>query len=472
MVGLLIAVGSVGCNPPKDPPICFVCGGDDTASGDDTGQSDPPAATRTGTNEPVRCALEKVSDSNFGAGNYADATPPGHECRCVMDYEHDASLGFPPDNKLWMWVRGDGADNTLKRPEEAAFDMPWGNPLFNDNPTNYDGRTDRWTAQVFQTFSDPYGLDGTYTFYLSEKRSNGNFDDSCDTHAWNGTAGQVQVEIGFNLPGGSPPPAGAPARPQSPNGYEDDMDCDASESGTTTFELLDVPHTGLAAPVPVDGTPLHAGADAVTVEVLDWRGADELTIEGPNQSVLIEPGDGEVTLPTGDWWIGTLHYVADRKDSAGTFKHPLIRIDHACPSTPAGSTASVPVGYGLSLDDLADAVEDATGWTSLADILLDAEYPTWPVYAVRMVDIDRPAPLDDLPVLRLEVRGTDHALHFPVVETGSDSWSFDYDWDYYAAEGTLTRSGTTLTLSVTDGVLHGPNGDVDIDPFSIVVSEL
>jgi hypothetical protein len=475
-VGLLIVSSTVGCNPPKEGEFSQGGGsGGDTGtsggSGDtgDTGApSDPPPDTETTTNVPARCALQAVTNANFGTSLYATGSP-GHECLCEMDYVHDGT-GFPEDNQLWMWVRGDGDNSSLGRPSDAAFEMSWGGTLNNDGPTNHT-RPENWEAQQFQAFDDPDALDGTYSFWLSEKRSNGAFDDACDSHAWRGGSGQVQVEIGFKETS-APPPSGAPPRPQAPGGYEDDMDCTSNATATTTFELLDVPHKGLVAPIPVDGSPAHVGADAVTIEVLDWRGADELTVEGPSQSVLIEPGDGEVTLPTGDWWVGSVVYRAHRKDSAGTFKNPLIRIDHACPATPAGPTETAAAGYGLSLQDLADAVEDATGWTSLADILLDAPQPTWDVYAVRMVDIDRPAPLANLPALRLEFRGTDHALLFPMTSTGTDTWSFDYAYHWYDAVGTVTRSGTTLTLSVTSGVLHSPNGDVTMTPFTLSATEL
>lgn len=125
------------------------------------------------------------------------------------------------------------------------------------------------------------------------------------------------------------------------------------------------------------------------------------------------------------------------------------------------------IGYGLSLYELATAIDDLTAAQGLGHVLVSATEDDWPVYAVRIRAVSTST--SQTHALEVEVRGTWASFSVPLISTGTDTWSFDVDNSAYNAAGTVTRGTDDLTIAVTSG---GVTDGLTFTSSSVTLDEL
>jgi hypothetical protein len=278
-----------------------------------------------------------------------------------------------------------------------------------------------------------------------------------------GTSGEIEVYVEEVARRG---PAAPQSRPTGPEGAEENDDCSASQSASTTFRFVRFPSEKRPVLLPVDGERRFAGAHATSIEVTDWNDADRLALDIGGSPVVLTPASSSATLTGGNWWVGGIDFEADRTADSDPWSYPEVEITHACPSTPAGSVRNVATGYGLTLGALSSFADDATGLPGLGNLLVGAEESTWDVYGVRVETFSPPSPATDVHRLRIELRGTEAGISIPLKLEATDEWSFDLDHPFFAAVGTVERAEDGLTLSLTNGTIYFDAGDVNIGAAS------
>jgi hypothetical protein len=235
---------------------------------------------------------------------------------------------------------------------------------------------------------------------------------------------------------------------------------------------VDFPGFAQLLPLADDGHERYAGARIKEVTVTNWHNADELVLAHAGGQVVLTPSSSTAEIEAGNWWFGSNIWRARRVADNEAWKNPEVELELECPTSPVGDAVTAQQGYGMTLQQLSTAIDTLTDEEGIGDLVAGAEDPTIPVYALRVLPASAPLPGGHTHVLRLELRGTWASVSLPLTETGQDAWSIDTDGPNLDVEGTATRSGSTLTLYISDGSLEVGGVTLDFEPTTLVLSAL
>ncbi len=451
-----------GPNSKEDtaPPDGDTAADTGTDTGTDTGFPNPAEVELFDT---ISCEWKERSDYTFGNGtDYYE--PPGQaECYCKVDLvESNTSLG----DSIFVSYAAAATSKTYV-PQGAAGRAPWGDKLMSDaNETIYSSW--EWERE-FDLGDDELPWGGWYAMIsrLNQDTSGGvNHYTDCEDYA--------DVDILFRT--FAKTNAVPVRRPVTPLGAEDDLDCASDETYTTRFRLSSFPHVKTLVPLAISGDEEYAGSRVKSVTVTTWNNADEVRIRRLGTEHVLTPNSPSVNISADTWWLGTNRWSADRTADNAAFTNPVVELDLECPTTAVGDIVNRPQGYGMSLQQLAAAVDDATDDAGIGGLIASAPDPTIPVYAFRIDPVSNPASGGPTHLLRLELRGTWARVSLPITETSQDNWSFSYDsyWEdnELEMEGTITKSGQNLTFSLSSGSWTDTGGTITFDPASLVLGAL
>jgi hypothetical protein len=168
---------------------------------------------------------------------------------------------------------------------------------------------------------------------------------------------------------------------------------------------------------------------------------------------------------------GNGRYAGSRVKSV-TVTAPKVSLSLECPNSPPSDTINLAQGYGMTLQQLDQAIESVTDGVGLPWLVSAAANPTIPVYAVRVEPITYPKPNGPTHMLRLELRGTHAASSLPMTQTGQDAWALDTNGVQLDFEGTVTRQSTTLTVALTGGSAQTDGDPLEFEPATVVLQAL
>ena len=296
---------------------------------------------------------------------------------------------------------------------------------FDDVPTSPD---ERWSLH------EPAPIDpsGIYTLWVSYANTDGEEMENCGVLSGDGPSGD---RLKFRVdPKDSSYAAAARPAPEP-------LACVAGASGTTRFALTNL-GLGVRA-VPLSGASF-VGAGARALRVTDWRGADRLEVRRTGGLVaVLTPERPSVQLDRA-LPLAEARWFASRSTPGG-WSDPVVDVQHACPAGPAAPLPSDVVT--LPWRDLDAAVRVATGGLGLE--LWQPGLGTSTLSALR-VSVERGAPgRPDHLVLAPAGGGRLEALLLNRVAEGR--WTFRHRQAGVELEGTVQRSGTSLTLTLTRG---------------------
>jgi hypothetical protein len=383
-------------------------------------------------------------------------------CRCYVQIEDvNTTAGFlgvmfavdlQGDANTWG-VNGDSAPSRI-----AIKDRGTGTHRDDALPHSSTGQ---WDASMSfpADFDDP---NGPWYAYASRLNYVSQFVD-CDDYP--------SFEVKISTPGSSARLIPSP-RPVSPQGPESDRDCEAGETSTTSFDLVDFPFMRHRTPLAAGGSSSYAGARVKSVTVTNWNSAEQLSLRHGPTELILDAANPSATIPADDWWYGTIRWVDTPPEGQERGLAPELQLELECPGTPAADTVQVNQGYGLTLAQLAQAVDAATGGTGLGELLADVQNPNIPVYALRIEPLPAVLPSGVTHALRVELRGTWASIGLPLVRTGPDSWSLSMNTQGLQLEGTVTRANGTLTLNLSSGSYPLGEGGITLQPASLTLNTL
>ncbi len=315
---------------------------------------------------------------------------------------------------------------------------------FGTNPQNPDG---------------PYGLDevapraldGTWTVWVSYVNTLGAEMYSCEDLLDGRQGGRTRLKFRVDTRGIDEEAADAVA---------DRHACVPGATGRTTFDLLH--RTGeVASPIYAGGEVAYAGAEAVRIEVTDWRGADRLVVRSAGIGhVELDPAHPSAVLDTPlplEWTT----WRANRS-TEGAWTAPVVRVDHACPEDAA--PMEPPDRYAASWAQVAEAVAEAAGQEVAAALLpavqaLEAD-------AVRVQVLDDGAGHRSLGLFT-PAGGLEEA--FALTDDGAGGEFFTVDWDGLRLEGRVVELEDGLELSLVSGEATWDGVALDLAPVTLTL---
>jgi len=435
----------------------------DTGSGGDGGS---PTGPVTGVGEWADCVgFDAVESDHFEYNWYrendAALAPPGTECRCSVEFA-GIEVGELYDISVVGDARdldGDGTKDAGSVPESIAMHTPAGD-IKGWASTSWETGDPTWhNAHNTMTLKES-DLNGTWYVFLPELNRDGGYISSCSDYR----LPQVMVKHHDSSEGMRVPPfldaSGAP---------EDALLCSAGSTGSTSFQLVDLPTFVHPVPLAVGGDQHYAGTALTQVTVTAWNNADQLVLRHGPDSVTLTPDAPTATLPADTFYFGSNSWWPDRTAGDGlTWSNPQVQLSTSCPATaPAGMTRTP--GYALTLSALDSAISSATGGVGLVDIVSSGSASTWPVYTVRVAPIIASFGSGVTDALRLEVAGTWGFAAVPMVATGTDTWSIDVIRPSYEAHGSASRTASGLTLALTSGSITTSTGTITLQPTTVTL---
>jgi hypothetical protein len=436
----------------------------------DTGDTSIPGVDVVDLGQEAECTLTDVQGNSFQSHWYDDWNGvSGTECRCqfVLD------PSFTPDTLL-MTITGSACASPSAGCTGVIEQVPAGTKAYPVWLTSYSPATSIWWITGDERWSqgnniprDGNDLAGLWEIRLSRFNR---ITDGSNPASYTACGDYQDVRVVVNSANRAlPQPV---RRPVSPLGPESDRDCLAGQTQTTSFQLTWFPGMIHMEPLVVGGNGRYTGARVKSVTVTDWNNADEMRVYHAGEELVLTPSTPTVAVSADTWLYGSNRWVADRVADNEVFTAPSVEISLECPTTPLGDTIAVEQGYGMSLQQLDEAMDDVTGGVGLPGLISSATDPTIPVYAVRVEEIEFPKPGGPTHLLRLELRGTWAAASLPMTQTGQDSWALDTNGPEYDFEGTVTRLAGTLTISLTGGSAETGGDPMQFLPATIVLSTL
>ena len=398
---------------------------------------------------------------NWYHENDESLAPPGTECRCSLAFEgiEVGELYSISVQGEALDLDGDGITDAASVPQSLAMHTPAGD-ITGWAPTLWPEADLLWSNSHNTVTVKASDLNGTWHVYLPELTRDGGYIGSCGDYS----PPQVMVELKDSAEGMRVPTSldgsGAP---------EDALLCSAGSTGSTSFQLVDLPTFVHPVPLAVGGDEHYAGTALTQVTVTAWNNADQLVLRHGPDSVTLTPAAPSATLPADTFYLGSNSWWPDRTAGDGlTWSNPQVQLSTTCPATgPAGMTR--PPGYALDLATLDATIAAATGGVGLVDIVTSGSASTWPVYTVRVAPIIASASSGVTEALRLEIAGTWGFAALPLVQTAPDTWSLDVVRPSYEAHGSVSRTASGLTLALTSGTITTSTGSISLQATSVTL---
>ncbi|MEL6347182.1 MAG: hypothetical protein AAFV53_28970 [Myxococcota bacterium] len=221
--------------------------------------------------------------------------------------------------------------------------------------------------------------------------------------------------------------------------------CESGVQGLSHLSLTRAQKGLDAVPVLLNGSNHYSGAVIGGIEVVSWRGVDELTITAPDGTTYTLTPDNEYLLfdsASASLPLQDVQWSSTSSLDALIPLDPVIAVHHVCPTTSVEIATPNRAAYKLTWGMIDSVLQSASGGAVDLDMVGPRNRdPYANAFAIR-------PPTQEEPELRIESTGLGTLLDIPAVPVGGDRWAGSYAYGLLSAEAEVWEFNDQLHATI------------------------